>query len=114
MQCVTLATSGMKSEQSRMASGVHAWRASGVPCWAEATPIPMTVTATKSSAAGNTILRARRMAESIVFLLGFRVGSTVRGGNLEHDRKTENQFSEKFRFRLEMALLPMLAGLKAQ
>jgi hypothetical protein len=105
MHCVTFATSGMKSEHSRMASGVQAWRASGVPCWAAAPPIPATAIATKSSAAGNTILQARRMVRSILFLLGFRVvGSTVRRRSLEHDPKTENQFSEKFRLRRKTAV----------
>jgi hypothetical protein len=114
MHCVTFATSGMKSEHSRMASGVQAWRASGVPCWAAAPPIPATAIATKSSAAGNTILQARRMVRSILFLLGFRVvGSTVRRRSLEHDPKTENQFSEKFRLRRKTAVAASFAGLDA-
>jgi hypothetical protein len=97
MQCVTFATSGMKSEQSRIASGVQAWRASGVPCWAAAPPIPAAAIA-KSSAAGNTILQARRMVHSIFIPLGVSAGRVdCRGRSLMHQPKTENQFSEKFR-----------------
>jgi hypothetical protein len=98
MQRVTFATSGMKSEQSRMASGVQASRASGVPCWAAAPPIPTAEMATSSSPAGNIILQARYMVRSILlFLSGVPYGvDCPREYTLEHDPKTENQFSESF------------------
>src|SRR6185312_12517432 len=97
MQRVTFATSGMKSEQSRIASGVQAWRASGVPCWAAALPTPMAASAIRRSTAGNKVLQARYKVRSILlFPLGFRTGRTPARLTLEHDPKTENQFSEKF------------------
>src|SRR5215470_5208752 len=102
MQRVTFATSGMKSEQSRMASGVHASRASGVPCWAAALPTPKAAIATSRSPAGNKVLQARYKVRSILlFPLGFRTGRTPARHTLEHDPKTENQFSEKFHVMLK-------------
>src|SRR5262249_33708538 len=104
MQRVTFATSGMKSEQSRMASGVQAWRASGVPCWAAASPMPMAAIAISRSPAGNKVLQAKYKVRSmLLFPLGVPCGSSARAPTLKHDPKTENQFSEKFHARLKIA-----------
>ena len=80
-----------------MASGVHAWRASAVPCWAAALPTPKAAIATSRSPAGNSVLQARYKVRSILlFPLGFRAGRAPARHTLEHDPKAENQFSEKF------------------
>src|SRR5438552_1758691 len=54
MQAVTFGTSGITSEQSRMASGVHAWRTASLP-WAAAPS-----TRQKRTAASKISVQAKR------------------------------------------------------
>ena len=56
MHALTLFASGTNSEQSRIASGVQAWRASAIRSWAEAVWRPI-----RSAPTGNANRSARRM-----------------------------------------------------
>jgi hypothetical protein len=79
MHLVILGTSGIKSEQSRIASGAQAWRCSGVP-WAVALAKP-----TSSRPAGNNSRQTRRALRTIPgFPLMQRQPSQSRR-TLEHD-----------------------------
>jgi hypothetical protein len=56
MHDLTLFASGTNSEQSLIASGVQAWRASAIASWADAEWMPI-----RSAPTGNASLSARRM-----------------------------------------------------
>jgi len=73
MHLVVCDTSDKKSEQRRIASGVQAWRASGVP-WAAAPVVTITPIPISKSAAGKAGPRTRCKLRSILLLLRFRAG----------------------------------------